>query len=357
MVRCCFCQSVQSKGCGRTYHKFPLSNKFLLEQWINNVPLKHWKPSNGSLLCSDHFTEDCFDRSEFRVRLKLNSIPTCFGDPPTACIMCKRKRLHQSPYSFFRFPLGKPELLNKWLGNMIMLNWRPTETSYLCSSHFEASCLRKVKGKYWALKENSIPTIFTSSDYSSLNDTPEFLASKKNTPPPPESNIITNSVPHHKSYKVLSVNPVPVDEARRKSSHDVIDIPMKTLHNSDNAGTGLTSMQFDFTTASPVCKSRRIVDHDHRYESSTMHDRLFHYEQMLKEKDEIIKLQKRKLDRLQRKVSFFREMLNELRSSVKVQVSEACLRSLESIVDPGVKQFLQCVIDNGDCHLSTSKDQ
>ncbi|XP_024874124.1 THAP domain-containing protein 1-like isoform X2 [Temnothorax curvispinosus] len=86
--------------------------------------------------------------------------------------MCKRKYLHQSPYSFFRFPLEKAELLNKWLRNMNLLNWRPAQTSRLCSNHFEAFCLRKVKEKYWALKENSIPTIFTSSDYSLPYETP-----------------------------------------------------------------------------------------------------------------------------------------------------------------------------------------
>ncbi|XP_071653257.1 uncharacterized protein [Temnothorax longispinosus] len=210
-----------------------------------------------------------------------------------------------------------------------------------------------------AMKENSIPTIFTSSDCSSLYETPErnydsnnkkvipnfffikFLACKENIPPATESNITTNSVPHHESHNVLTINSIPVDEARRKSSHNVSDITMKTLHNSDNAERGLTSMQFDCTTASPVCKSRRIIDHDHHYESSptTLRRRLFNCEQRLKEKEKIIKLQKRKLNRLHRKASSFREMIDELRSSMKVQISEACLRSLQSIVDPVSKNF------------------
>ncbi|XP_024874125.1 uncharacterized protein LOC112456067 [Temnothorax curvispinosus] len=144
----------------------------------------------------------------------------------------------------------------------------------------------------------------------------KFLTSKKNTLPSTESNIITNSVPQHELHNVLTINPISVDEVRRKSSHDVSDITIKTLHNSDDAGTELTSMQFDSTTASPVCKSQRIVNHDHRYESSptTLRRRLFVCEQTLKEKEKIIKLQKRKLNRLQKKASSFREVIEELRT-------------------------------------------
>lgn len=106
-------------------------------------------------------------------------------------------------------------------------------------------------------------------------------------------------------------------------------------------------MQFD-STASPDCKSQRIVDHDHQYETSpaTLHRRLFECKPKLKEKEKIIKMQKRKLNQLQKKASSFRDMINELRRSVKVQVSEACLRSLESIRDSDIQEFLQRVINN-----------
>ncbi|XP_011257895.2 THAP domain-containing protein 1-like [Camponotus floridanus] len=337
MVRCCFCGSIHKKNDRRTYHKFPLSDKFLLEQWVNNIPLKHWKPTYESLLCSDHFTEDCFDRSEFRVRLKLNSVPTYFGDSPAVCTICKRERSYQSPYSFFRFPLEKQELLNKWLKNINMLNWKPTESSRLCSSHFEASYLRKVQGKYWALKENSIPTILNSPN---ILDSTELLASKENSPPS-TSNIMNS----HSSHNVLT-NPILVNEARKESCHDVSNIIMKTLDNSDDVEMVSTSIQFD-SIASPVCKSQQIVDHDHQYESlsTILRRRLFECEQKLKEKEKIIKIQKRKFNQLQKKASYFRDVINELRRSVKVQVSEACLRSLESIDD------------SGNCYPSTSNDQ
>jgi len=58
------------------FYRFPMKNLFLLERWMENLPLKDWKPNKDSLLCSNHFTDDCFDRSGFRVQLKSDSIPT-----------------------------------------------------------------------------------------------------------------------------------------------------------------------------------------------------------------------------------------------------------------------------------------
>ncbi|XP_026829367.1 THAP domain-containing protein 4 [Ooceraea biroi] len=128
MVRCCFGNSILTKGCERTFHRFLLSDKFMLEQWLKQIPMKHWTPNKDSLLCSDHFTENCFNKSAFQVRLKSDSVPTRFGDPQTACIICKWKRSHESMHSFFKFPLDKPVLLNRWLENMNLLNWTPTQS-------------------------------------------------------------------------------------------------------------------------------------------------------------------------------------------------------------------------------------
>ncbi|XP_026829422.1 THAP domain-containing protein 2 isoform X3 [Ooceraea biroi] len=93
--------NILTKGCGRTFYRFPLSDKFMLEQWLKQIPMKHWTPNKDSLLCSDHFTENCFDKSAFQVRLKSDSVPTRFGDPQTACIICKQKRSHESMHSFY----------------------------------------------------------------------------------------------------------------------------------------------------------------------------------------------------------------------------------------------------------------
>ncbi|XP_026829419.1 uncharacterized protein LOC105281536 isoform X2 [Ooceraea biroi] len=59
--------NILTKGCGRTFYRFPLSDKFMLEQWLKQIPMKHWTPNKDSLLCSDHFTENCFDKSAFQV--------------------------------------------------------------------------------------------------------------------------------------------------------------------------------------------------------------------------------------------------------------------------------------------------
>lgn len=37
-----------------------------------------WQPSTHSLLCSEHFSADCFDRTGCTVRLRENAIPTIF---------------------------------------------------------------------------------------------------------------------------------------------------------------------------------------------------------------------------------------------------------------------------------------
>ncbi|EZA46492.1 hypothetical protein X777_00104 [Ooceraea biroi] len=59
-----------------------------------------------------------------------------------------------------------------------------------------------------------------------------------------------------------------------------------------------------FDLSSPVSKLRRTVHHDHKYQSSPtiIRRRLFDCEQRLKEKEKKIKLQKRKINRLQKKV-------------------------------------------------------
>ncbi|XP_018376107.1 PREDICTED: THAP domain-containing protein 1 B-like isoform X3 [Trachymyrmex cornetzi] len=80
------------------------------------------------------------------------------------CAYCKRKRIRQSGYSFFKFPLDKSNLLKKWLDSMGIKNWTPDKSSVLCSDHFEQTCLRKVGEKYLTLKDGSIPTIFNKVD-------------------------------------------------------------------------------------------------------------------------------------------------------------------------------------------------
>ena len=57
--------------------------------------------------------------------------------------------------------MNNPKLLEVWIEKLNKIDWRPTETSVLCSKHFEESCFRISDGKYVTLKINSVPTILT----------------------------------------------------------------------------------------------------------------------------------------------------------------------------------------------------
>ena len=49
-----------------------------MNEWIAKIQRPHFIPSPSSKLCSEHFSEDCFDRTGQRVYLKKGSIPSIF---------------------------------------------------------------------------------------------------------------------------------------------------------------------------------------------------------------------------------------------------------------------------------------
>ena len=85
-------------GCSNTYLKnvslfnFPRDTS-LRRRWTKQVQRTHgqWSgPTTNSTLCSDHFTEDCFETStllapklgiKIRKRLKPDAVPTIFPRP------------------------------------------------------------------------------------------------------------------------------------------------------------------------------------------------------------------------------------------------------------------------------------
>ncbi|PRD29195.1 UNVERIFIED_CONTAM: THAP domain-containing protein 3 [Trichonephila clavipes] len=64
----------------KTFFKFPLKKPILLKTWILMIRRDKFKPSSSSLLCSDHFEDECFAYQNFtnRRQLKPGSIPTIF---------------------------------------------------------------------------------------------------------------------------------------------------------------------------------------------------------------------------------------------------------------------------------------
>lgn len=61
--------------------RFPHLQPDVLKQWIINMHRDGFKPSKKSVVCSDHFTEGCFDRTGQTVRLRPGVVPTVFTLP------------------------------------------------------------------------------------------------------------------------------------------------------------------------------------------------------------------------------------------------------------------------------------
>ncbi|KAK5644926.1 hypothetical protein RI129_006226 [Pyrocoelia pectoralis] len=78
MVSCAACgcsKTPKNKSAGITFHTFPKDSD-TRTAWTNFVNKPEWVPGT-SYLCSQHFVENCFDRtSKMKVRLIQNACPT-----------------------------------------------------------------------------------------------------------------------------------------------------------------------------------------------------------------------------------------------------------------------------------------
>uniref|UniRef100_A0A3P8TLY6 THAP domain-containing protein 5 n=1 Tax=Amphiprion percula TaxID=161767 RepID=A0A3P8TLY6_AMPPE len=61
-----------------SFYPFPLQDKPRLQKWVDNMKRAEWTPSRHQYLCSEHFTEDCFDIRWGIRYLKNKAIPTIF---------------------------------------------------------------------------------------------------------------------------------------------------------------------------------------------------------------------------------------------------------------------------------------
>uniref|UniRef100_A0A670YYU8 THAP-type domain-containing protein n=1 Tax=Pseudonaja textilis TaxID=8673 RepID=A0A670YYU8_PSETE len=76
-------------------------------------------------------------------------------------INCNNKFSLGNNISFHRFPLGKKDVLKKWVWNIRRKNFTPTRHHVLCSEHFcEADYLENVASGRRYLKPEAIPTVF-----------------------------------------------------------------------------------------------------------------------------------------------------------------------------------------------------
>ena len=77
--------------------------------------------------------------------------------------------------SSFRFPLGKPDLLKKWIAFTMRADFQPSTYSSLCCTHFEDRYIftgPKLKRLNWKL--NPVPTIHTATMTASFSEKPSL---------------------------------------------------------------------------------------------------------------------------------------------------------------------------------------
>ncbi|XP_014667353.1 PREDICTED: THAP domain-containing protein 2-like isoform X2 [Priapulus caudatus] len=77
---CRNCRSKATKAAKITFHKFPKDDQ-RRKEWTESLRRKDFQPSEASSLCSEHFTDDCFDRTGQTVRLRDTAIPSIYNFP------------------------------------------------------------------------------------------------------------------------------------------------------------------------------------------------------------------------------------------------------------------------------------
>uniref|UniRef100_A0A8C6P0E6 THAP-type domain-containing protein n=1 Tax=Nothobranchius furzeri TaxID=105023 RepID=A0A8C6P0E6_NOTFU len=72
-------RTVESKARGITFHKFP--RKDMRKKWERALRRKDFTATNTTVLCSEHFKPEDFDRTGQIVRLRDGVIPSIFSFP------------------------------------------------------------------------------------------------------------------------------------------------------------------------------------------------------------------------------------------------------------------------------------
>ncbi|XP_037317758.2 THAP domain-containing protein 5-like isoform X2 [Pungitius pungitius] len=98
-----------------SFYPFPLQDKPRLQKWVDNMKREEWTPSRHQYLCSEHFTEDCFDVRWGIRYLKNTAIPTmflCAEDDAEEKVTCIKRSPTAKPLTFdIDSPLGKMPLV------------------------------------------------------------------------------------------------------------------------------------------------------------------------------------------------------------------------------------------------------
>lgn len=59
--------------------RFPFSRPELLKEWVLNIGRANFKPKKHTVICSEHFSPECFSAFGNRKNLKHNAVPTVFA--------------------------------------------------------------------------------------------------------------------------------------------------------------------------------------------------------------------------------------------------------------------------------------
>uniref|UniRef100_A0A3Q3EF47 THAP domain-containing protein 5 n=1 Tax=Labrus bergylta TaxID=56723 RepID=A0A3Q3EF47_9LABR len=89
-----------------SFYPFPLQDKPRLQKWVHNMKREEWTPSRHQYLCSEHFTEDCFDIRWGIRYLKNTAIPTTFPSTEDVSI-----RLNVLRWVYFEVLCGNVSLI------------------------------------------------------------------------------------------------------------------------------------------------------------------------------------------------------------------------------------------------------
>ncbi|KAJ8384237.1 hypothetical protein AAFF_G00206980 [Aldrovandia affinis] len=83
-----------SKNPHLTFHRFPFSKPSVLKEWLDNIGREDFQPKRHMVICSHHFTPECFSGLGNRKNLLWNAVPTLFTFPPSSSKRRKsRKKL------------------------------------------------------------------------------------------------------------------------------------------------------------------------------------------------------------------------------------------------------------------------
>ncbi|XP_017886276.1 THAP domain-containing protein 1-like [Ceratina calcarata] len=74
---CAYCNAIQDDDKNVSFRKFPLNNPELVEKWISVLKLGNYIPHSRSIICTKHFSKDCFYTARTGyLRLKENAVPS-----------------------------------------------------------------------------------------------------------------------------------------------------------------------------------------------------------------------------------------------------------------------------------------